>query len=210
MTASEATATPDTGAPDGFEAARLQDARLMSQAYDGIREYDNPLPGWWSAIFIGSIVFAVFYGLYFHVVRWGKTDDQSYQASLGEYEGKKALRDKAEAANVSEKSLAAATDNPAMVTKGAELFKLRCVSCHADGGKGLIGPNLTDSVQKHGSSRMDIYATIQKGVPGPASLAGGEQRPPTDVRAVATFVTSLRGTNAPNGKAPEGQPVEKF
>ena len=205
MTASEATATTDTGASDGIE-----DARLMSHAYDGIREYDNPLPGWWSAIFIGSIVFAVFYGLYFHVVRWGNTDDQSYRAALGEYEGKKVLRDKAEAANVSEKSLAAASANPAMVTKGAELFKLRCVSCHADGGKGLIGPNLTDSVQKNGSTRMDIYATIQKGVPGTAMLAWGEQLPQTDILAVATFVTTLRGTNAPNGKAPEGQPVEKF
>lgn len=187
-----------------------EDARLLSHAYDGIREYDNPLPGWWSAIFIGSIVFAVLYGLYFHVVRWGKTDDQHYQAALGEYEGKKSLRDKAEAANVSEKSLAAAAANPTMVSKGAEVFKTRCVSCHADDGRGLIGPNLTDLVQKHGSTRMDVYAVIQKGVPGTAMLAWGEQLPQTDVLAVSTFVTSLRGTNAPNGKAPEGQPVEKF
>ena len=27
------------------------DAPLMDHAYDGIQEYDNPLPGWWRAIF---------------------------------------------------------------------------------------------------------------------------------------------------------------
>jgi hypothetical protein len=40
-------------------------------------------------------------------------------------------------------------------------------------------------------------------------LAWGEQLPQTDILAVATFVTTLRGKNLP-GKAPQGEPVQPF
>jgi hypothetical protein len=33
--------------------------RLLAHEYDGIEEYDNPLPGWWSWIFVATIVFSV-------------------------------------------------------------------------------------------------------------------------------------------------------
>ena len=29
--------------------------------YDGIEEYDNPLPGWWFKMFVGTVVFGVIY-----------------------------------------------------------------------------------------------------------------------------------------------------
>jgi cytochrome c oxidase cbb3-type subunit 3 len=186
------------------------EARLMTHSYDGIREFDNPLPGWWTSIFIGSIVFAGFYALYFHVVDWGRTDAESYQASLTDYESKRDLRAAAEANNVSEPSLAQAAQDPKVVEHGAAVFKSRCVTCHADDGRGLIGPNLTDLSQKHGSTRMDLYGTISKGVPGTAMLAWGEQMAQTDVLSAAAFVITLRGTNVANGKAPEGARVEKF
>jgi cytochrome c oxidase cbb3-type subunit 3 len=31
------------------------------------------------------------------------------------------------------------------IAEGQELFKTNCVTCHGDGGKGGIGPNLTDT-----------------------------------------------------------------
>jgi hypothetical protein len=40
-------------------------------------------------------------------------------------------------------------------------------------------------------------------------LAWGEQLPPTDVVAVAAFVTTLRGKDIP-GKPPQGHPVQAF
>ena len=33
--------------------------------YDGIEEYDNPLPRWWVGLFIASIVFAGGYLIYY-------------------------------------------------------------------------------------------------------------------------------------------------
>ena len=39
---------------------------LLDHNYDGIQEYDNPLPGWWSALLWLSILFTPFYLVYFH------------------------------------------------------------------------------------------------------------------------------------------------
>lgn len=198
-----------TTTPEKKEAKGRETDRMLDHEYDGIREYDNPLPGWWSAIFIGSFVFAVCYGFYFHVANWGASPAERYTAALDDYKGKKDLRDRAEAMNVSEQTLARNTEDPKQVARGAEIYKGRCASCHADDGRGLIGPNLTDFSQLHGTTRMDLYTTISKGVPGTAMLAWGEQMPQTDILSVATFVVTLRGLNIA-GKEPQGAPVEKF
>ena len=39
---------------------------LLDHAYDGIQEYDNPLPRWWLALFWATIIFTPLYILYFH------------------------------------------------------------------------------------------------------------------------------------------------
>ena len=75
--------------------------------------------------------------------------------------------------------------DPAVLADGRAVFVARCASCHTEDGRGLIGPNLTDHFQIHGHSRLDIFNTVKKGVPGTAMLAWGEQLPPGDVIAVA-------------------------
>lgn len=39
----------------------VEDGEDMGHEYDGIRELNNPLPKWWSYLFIGTFVFAVIY-----------------------------------------------------------------------------------------------------------------------------------------------------
>ena len=185
------------------------EARLLDHAYDGIQEYDNPLPGWWTLIFAGSIAFATAYGFYVQIAHRGTTPAAKYAAALSTYESKRELRARADALNVSEPSLQKAAQDPSTVAHGAQLFQQRCVTCHGDRAQGLIGPNLTDLAQLHGATRMDLYTTISGGVPGTAMLAWGEQMPMTDILALASYVTSLRGTNV-EGKEPQGAPVEKF
>ena len=111
--------------------------------------------------------------------------------------------------DISEEMFARNAQNPATVAKGKEIFATRCASCHAPEGQGLIGPNLTDGYQLHGTTRMDIFKTVRGGVAGTAMLAWGEQMPPADIVSVATFVTTLRGTNVA-GKEAQGAPVEPF
>ena len=185
------------------------DDRLMAHEYDGIHEYDNPLPGWWRAAFWGTIVFAFGYVAWFHTTGHGTTPDQAYRADLADYNGKRERRDLAEAANVNEELLARDAHDPKVIEHGAQVFAARCVACHTEDGHGLIGPNLTDHFQIHGDSRMDIFKTIRGGVAGTPMLAWGEQLPPTDVVAVAVFATTLRGKDIP-GKEPQGHRVEAF
>jgi cytochrome c oxidase cbb3-type subunit 3 len=188
---------------------KSHDAPLMAHSYDGIEEYDNPLPGWWRATFWASIVFAAGYFIWFHVAPYHSTPEASYKQDLAIYEEGRDLRAAREAANVSEESLAQEVNNPETVARGAKIFAARCASCHTDDGHGLIGPNLTDLYQIHGATRMDVYTTISGGVQGTAMPAWGEQLPATDVVAVAAFVIPMRGKNLP-GKAPDGHPVENF
>lgn len=185
------------------------DARVLDHAYDGIREYDNPLPGWWTSIFVGTIVFAGFYALYFHVTGWGATPDDKYRRQLASYDGNREVRERAELASVNEEYLIQQGNDSKVLARGKQVFAERCASCHGAEAAGLIGPNLTDEYQRHGWSRLDLYKTVRGGVTGSAMLAWGEQLPPADIVAVTSFIVTLRGTNVA-GKAPEGVPVQPF
>jgi cytochrome c oxidase cbb3-type subunit 3 len=187
-----------------------EDAPVLEHAYDGIREYDNPLPGWWRTMFWGAIVFAAGYFIWFHVADRGESPDARYRAELAVYESKRAEREAADAANVSEELLARNAQDEKLVERGADIFSTHCASCHSADGRGLIGPNLTDLFQIHGSTRMDMFTTIRNGVSGTAMPAWGEQMGPAEILAVATFATTLRGKNVAGGKAPQGAPVEAF
>ncbi|MBX3157695.1 MAG: c-type cytochrome [Deltaproteobacteria bacterium] len=182
------------------------DAPVLDHAYDGIQEYDNPLPGWWRMLFLGTIVFAGFYGLYFHVVGWGRTPGDHYRDALATYDEKRELRDRAELASVTEAELAQRARSREIVEHGHAVFRTRCVACHKEDGSGHIGPNLTDNFQIHGSTRLDIFKTVRGGAPGTSMIAWSEQLPASDVFAVAIYASTLRGKNLP-GKAREGQPV---
>jgi cytochrome c oxidase cbb3-type subunit 3 len=183
------------------------DARLMDHAYDGIREYDNPLPGWWSMTFAATFVFAFLYFAYYNIAGWGRTPGESYQVALAGWQASyRGGPGGGGGPNVTEEMLAAGTENPEVVARGAEVFTNRCIGCHAADGRGQIGPNLTDLFQIHGTTRIDLYGTIVGGVPGTAMIAWSEVMKPTEIIAVATFVSSLRGKNL-TGKEPQGKPV---
>jgi cytochrome c oxidase cbb3-type subunit 3 len=182
---------------------------LVTHSYDGIREYDNPMPGWWLTMFWGAIVVAAGYWVWFHVGGWGRTPDEAYRADLVVYTERREQREAADARDISEEALAAQARDHKAVERGKAIFASKCVSCHTENGRGLIGPNLTDRYQLHGTTRMDLFKTIRGGVTGTAMLAWGEQMPAGDIVAVAAFVTTLRGTDIP-GKEPQGQPVEPF
>jgi cytochrome c oxidase cbb3-type subunit 3 len=197
-------------APDAIAADDTDGGQLLDHSYDGIREYDNPLPSWWSITFAATIVFAFLYFAYYDIARWGRSPADNYKVALAGWQAiYKAGPSGGGGPNVTEEMLAAGAENPDVVARGAEVFAARCTGCHGPTASGQIGPNLTDLFQLHGSTRMDLYATITGGAPGTAMIAWGETLKPTEIVAVATFVSSLRGKNLA-GKEPQGQPVPAF
>lgn len=175
--------------------------------YDGIQEYDNPLPRWWTTLFWLTIVFSVGYVLVYHVSDRGRSVLETYAAEQKEANERAAAQAAKE--QVSEELLTKLASNPAALAKGSEVFEARCVACHGNKGQGVVGPNLTDSHWIHGQgSLMDIYETTASGVAAKGMPAWSRQLSPEELRSVVVFVGSLRGTNQP-GKAPEGKEVAR-
>jgi cytochrome c oxidase cbb3-type subunit 3 len=175
---------------------------LLDHEYDGIKEYDNPLPGWWVWIFWGSFVFALGYFFHYHLSPRGEGVLASYSAEDREIKARAGAQAMAQAAT--EQSLGIVLADVTAVEAGKKVFVERCVLCHADRGQGNIGPNLTDSRWIHGQGKlMDIYAVVDTGVTTKGMPAWGKQLTPEQVRQVVAYVASIRNTNVP-GKVAEG------
>jgi len=179
--------------------------RLLDHEYDGIREYDNPMPRWWLATLWGTIVFAALYAL--NVI----PGVGSGPGRIAEYEAAVAAGDSVRAAHnpvavIDEAALLAVARDPAKLAAGRETFASTCSPCHAADGGGGIGPNLTDAYWLHGGRPMDILHTINDGVLEKGMPAWGQSLNPEQVIAVAAYVTTLRGTTPATPKAPQGAP----
>jgi cytochrome c oxidase cbb3-type subunit 3 len=182
---------------------------LLTHEYDGIQEYDNPLPGWWTGIFLITIVFAAGYWFWFHAGGPGKSPQARFEQDWSAYAAEKAERDKTAKLDVTEELLASFATDGNVLTAGGKIFAQSCAGCHLADGSGQIGPNLTDEFQLHGTSRLDIYKTIHDGVPGTAMVTWSQSMQDRDMAAVAAYVTTLRGRNLP-GKPAEGEKVGAF
>lgn len=177
--------------------------RLMHHEYDGIQEYDNPLPGWWSGTFVLTIVFAIGYWVWYHGGGPGKLPEEKFAGEWKEYVAWKTAAEASATIVVTEESLVQMAHDAAVVDAGKKVFTQNCVGCHMEDGRGQVGPNLTDEFQIHGVGRKDLYNTIRDGVPAKGMIAWGNTLAPRDLAAVAAYVSTLRGLNVP-GKPPEG------
>ncbi len=180
--------------------SRVED-KSFEYDYDGIEEYDNPLPRWWVWLFVGTVVFAAVYIPYFHFGP-GQLPSAAWQSDMDEW-----LKLHPPVPLPSEEELANLEAEPGILDRGRSVFATRCSSCHALDGGGLIGPNLTDDHTIHGYSRASIAKVVHDGVPAKGMLAWGQQLSREEVLAVGLFTFHLRGKVAANPKAPQGDPI---
>jgi len=191
-------------APQGPEATKNGEDALLDHAYDGIQEFDNPMPRWWVWLFWATFVFSL--GYLFHY--WFGNGVSVADDYAGEMEVVNAERAKeAMAQQVSEATLLQVMNDATSLSAGNQVFAGKCVPCHLDKGQGSIGPNLTDKHWIHGKGQlMDIFNTVSEGVPEKGMPAWSRQLSPSELRQVVAYVGTLRGTNVP-GKAPEGSEI---
>ena len=173
--------------------------RLLDHSYDGIQEFDNPLPRWWVWIFWACIAFAAVYGLVPNNPLRGPGRLAEYNAALAE-----AARLHPAAPEASEASLLALTHDAKALAAGKQVFVTTCSPCHRPDAGGLIGPNLTDDYWLHGGAITDIHHTITVGVLDKGMPNWGKMLRPDQVTDVAVYVYSLHGSNPPNPKPPQG------
>ena len=173
--------------------------------YDGIEEYDNPLPSWWFNMFVGTVIFSIIYlvlypgmGSYAGVLGWTQTGqwqkevDQAEQKYAPVYE---------KYANMSVEELIA---NPDAMKMARRLFNNNCSVCHGSDGRGSYGfPNLADSDWLYGGSAEEIKASIAHGRKG-AMPAWGTILGEEGVDNVAEYVFKLSGREHNSEKAVEG------
>jgi cytochrome c oxidase cbb3-type subunit 3 len=196
------TQDPQTSEPAPAQEQTRRDV-LTDHCYDGIQEYDNPTPSWWTWIFILTIIFSA---LYFYVVHTtdGKLSPIAYFDRAVVDEIKKQAAGgllKADAA-----TLVRLSKDPESCRKGESIFTQMCIACHGRGGEGATGPNLTDNSFIHVRRIEDIPDVIRKGRNNGAMPALGAGLNPNDVVLLSSYVASLRGRNQP-GRPAEGQVI---
>ena len=186
--------------------------------YDGIQEYDNPLPGWWVMMFWATIIFAfgyiAAYGLanmkgFLKVevngeqVHWSQ--EAQWQNEVEQFEKKVAPLFEGYAAT----PIVELAKNEEALQTGQRIFASNCSVCHGSTAKGALGfPNLTDNDWLFGGSPEQIVQTITHGRSG-MMPAKGLMPAMTDEQLDQTvaYVRSLSGLNHDEAQATAGAPI---
>ncbi|HEY1960606.1 MAG TPA: c-type cytochrome [Polyangiaceae bacterium] len=170
---------------------------------DDIHELDNRLPVWWQYTLYGAIVFAIAYWFGEHQIRaWSSQRDRYDKDMIAAR-----LEAAKKGAGMSSDALVAMSRSEQTVRDGKQVFQSTCAPCHRADGGGNIGPNLTDAYWLHGSKPENIFSTVHDGVPAKGMPTWGPQLGEEKVAVVVAYVLTLRDTNVPGGKPPQGDPT---
>jgi cytochrome c oxidase cbb3-type subunit III len=176
-------------------------AGLTEHVYDGIREYDNPTPAWWTWVFLVSIAFSVVY-FFFVTLAGGELSPEGFykRDQIADSERMYALLGNLEP---DAKTLVKFSRDGGWVKYGEGIFKANCAACHGPDGQGLSGPNLTDNAYLHVKKIDDVFDVVTKGRNNGA-MPPWPKLTANDRILVSAFVASLRGKNLPGPRPAEG------
>ncbi|MEZ5976132.1 MAG: cbb3-type cytochrome c oxidase N-terminal domain-containing protein [Planctomycetota bacterium] len=179
------------------------DDPILDHEYDGIREYDNPLPGWWKLLFWGTIFFCVPYTIYFHFME-GNSIHEKFAADWDANAPETfKLKLKADSASIAE-----LMNDDAKLSLVKEKFKTVCGACHTPAGTGIqgLGPNLTDHFWRNVTELSDIHRVLVNGVPGTAMVSQKGNLNTNELILMAAYVGSL-SRNPQEGLPPDGKEI---
>lgn len=174
--------------------------------YDGIEEYDNPLPAWWYWGFMLSIIFAAIYLTYYPglgnfsgVGNWTQINELEEDQVANEVKYGPLF------AAYGEVPLEELSKDEAALKMGQRLFSNNCIMCHGSGATGGTGfPNLLDDEWMWGGSAEQIKASITNGRNG-VMAPWGEVLKEEGVKSVTSYVLSLAGREVDEVSAAQGK-----
>lgn len=187
------------------------EAKTTGHEYDGIEEYDNPLPRWWFYMFLLTFIFGAAYLIIYPglgVYKGIEWKDTGAWTSVGELRGDQAKAESiyAETYGVySKMPIAELAQNPDALKMGFRLFANNCAVCHGSDGGGNPGfPNLTDKDWLYGGTPEKILETLNHGrkaaMPAWSTLLGEK-----GIAETTEYVLSLSGAEHDAAKVDAGK-----
>ena len=178
--------------------------QTMGHSFDGIEEYDNPLPKWWFMLFLGTLVFSVGYLLLYPGLGNFKGLLPGYEDGWTQVNQWQREMDRADElygpifAKYAAMPIEEVAKDERALKMGGRLFASNCSVCHGSDAKGSYGfPNLADSNWRWGGEPETIKTTILHGRMG-VMPAQGPMIGEDGVRNVAAYVlTELGGRELP-------------
>ena len=144
--------------------------------WDGIEEFDNPMPRWWVWVFYATIVWGIGYSIAYPA--WpmitkatpgllGASTRADVATEIAEFDARHGpIKAKLVATD-----LTAVSADPELMSfaenAGAAVFRTNCATCHGSGAAGVEGkgyPNLLDDDWLWGGDIENIYTTIAHGI----------------------------------------------
>lgn len=174
------------------------EADTTGHEWDGIREYNNPMPRWWLGLFIITIIFGFIYlalypglGNFAGTSRW--TSDNELAAAQARTQAVFEERYGA----IARQDVVSIAKNAEAMAAARNLFANNCMTCHGADARGTKGfPNLTDNDWVWGGSPEAIYQTIANGrkgvMPGWSAILGEQ-----GANEVSAYVLGLSGRKVP-------------
>lgn len=181
-------------------------------SWDGIEEYNNPLPKWWVYIFYACIVWGIGYTIAYPA--WpgikGATAGVLGYSTRGEVAAEiervntslAPINAKLEAAELTAITSDAELNSYA-ISAGAAVFKTWCAQCHGSGAAGAVGyPNLLDNDWLWGGDIEAIHTTVSHGIRNEEDedarfsempAFGDDYLEDEQIEAVVNYVMSLSG-----------------
>lgn len=195
-------------------------------SWDGIEEYNNPLPRWWVWVFYATIVWGIGYTIAYPA--WplisqatpgllGASTRADVAAEIAAVDAANAaIKDKLIAADLN--GIGADPELAAYATNaGMAVFKTNCTTCHGTGAAGFEGkgyPNLLDDDWLWGGTMEDIHLTVTHGIRNTTDADARYSEMPkfgtdgildeTQIAQVAEHVLALSGQEHDAALAAEG------
>lgn len=182
---------------------------VTGHSWDGLQEFNNPLPRWWLWLFYITIVFALVYLVIYPGL--GNFQGMSGWSSHGQYDEEIVEADAKYGpifAGFAAKPIVELSKNADAIKAGERLFSNYCAQCHGADARGTTGfPNLSDKDWLYGGQPEAIKISIMNGRNGAMPAMGaalGEQ----GVTDVVNYVQSLSGRPVDEASANAGK--QKF
>lgn len=207
--------------------SKKQAPETTGHSWDGIEEFNNPLPRWWLLTFYLTIIWGIGYTIAYPA--WplisgatpgllGASTRAAVAADIKRYEEANApVEAKLVAVDLNE--IAADPELVNYTTNaGGAIFRTWCAQCHGSGAAGAVGyPNLLDNDWLWGGTIEDIHTTITHGIRNTTDadarysempkFGADELLEPAQIDQVVQYVLQISGQDHDAALASEGATV---